>query len=141
PNPNWGRCVGLTCDMTLVDYTIDDTNTMTSAAFENATVRSENRYDELSTEFTQVTLSAKHEFTDSFRIHGMVGNVVSEFDNPIQTTIVAEKRGLDFAYDYRGSYREGPELTYVVVVAYLNCWINISVSLCQYRTKNTYTEA
>src|SRR5690606_25133695 len=53
PNPNWGRCVVLTCDMTLVDYTIDDTNTMPSAAFENATVRSENRSAEQSTEFTQ----------------------------------------------------------------------------------------
>lgn len=140
-NPNWGRCVGLTCDMTLVDHTIDDTNTMTSAAFENATVRSENRYDELSTEFTQITLSAKHEFTDSFRIDGMVGNVVSEFDNPIQTTIVAEKRGLDFAYDYSGSYREGPALIFDDEVSNLNGWSANSVRLRPLSTKNTYNAA
>src|SRR5690606_39750711 len=74
-------------------------------------------------------------------IHGMVGNVVSEFDNPIQTTIVAEKRGLDFAYDYRGSYREGPVLTFDDEVSNLNGWSTNSVRLRPLSTKNTYDAA
>jgi len=140
-NPNWGKCVGITCRMGLTDYTIDSTGTMTSAAFNNATVRSENRYDELSTEFTQITLSAKHDITDSFRINGMVGSVVSEFDNPIQTTIVAEKSGLDFGYDYSGSNRENPALVFDSEVSNLDGWSTNSVRLRPLSAKNTYDAA
>ena len=140
-NPNWGRCVGITCNMVLNDYTIDGTNTMTAASFDNAVIRSENRYDELSTEFTQFTLSAKHEFTDSFRIDGLVGNVVSEFDNPIQTTIVAQKNGVDFAYDYTGSNREDPVLIFGSEVSDLDGWSSNSVRLRPLSAKNTYDAA
>lgn len=141
PNPNWGRCVGLTCNMVLTDYEIDDTNTMTAASFNDATVRAENRYDELTTEFTQITLSAKHEFSDSFRFDGLIGRVESDFDNPIQTTIVAEKRGLDFAYDYSGSNRENPMLTFDNEVSNLSGWNTNSVRLRPLSAQNTYDAA
>src|SRR5690606_41140989 len=86
--------------------------TLTYAAFENATFRAENRYDELTTDFTQVTLNASHEFSDRLRGTAMLGRAESEFDNPIQTTVVMEKSGLDFSYDYRGGRRENPELIF-----------------------------
>ncbi len=127
--------------MNVLSYQIDDTNTLTAASFENATIRSENRFDELSTEFTQVTLHAKHEFTDSFRIDGMVGNVTSEFDNPIQTTIVAQKTGIDFAYDYSGSNREDPILEFGSEVSELNGWSSNSVRLRPLSAENTYDAA
>src|SRR5690606_33830465 len=132
---------GQTNPMNVVSYQIETTDTLTAAALENATVRSENRYDELSTEFTQITLSAKHDFSDSFRINGMIGSVVSEFDNPIQTTIVAEKSGLDFAYDYSGSNRESPVLTFDDEVSNLNGWSTNSVRLRPLSAKNTYDAA
>jgi iron complex outermembrane receptor protein len=103
---------GQTSPMTVVDYEIDGSNTLTYAAFENATFRAENRYDELTTDFTQVTLNASHEFSDRLRGTAMLGRAESEFDNPIQTTVVMEKSGLDFSYDYRGGRRENPELIF-----------------------------
>lgn len=98
--------------MTITDYEIDDSNTVSYASFDNATVRAENRYDELSTEFTQFTLSATHDISESLRVSGLVGSAESKFDNPVQTTVVMEKSGLDFSYDYRGDRRENPYLTF-----------------------------
>src|SRR5690606_29002880 len=74
--------------MNVLSHTIDNTNTVTAASFQNATIQAENRYDELSTEFTQVNLNFSHEFTDRFRLSGMVGQSKSAFENPIQTTII-----------------------------------------------------
>lgn len=98
--------------MTVVDYEIDSSDTMTYGVFENALVRAENRYDELSTTFQQITLSAEHQFTDSLKLNAMVGQAESEFDNPIQTTVVMQKSGLDFSYDYRGGFRENPQIIF-----------------------------
>lgn len=103
---------GQTSPMTVVDYEIDGSNTVAYAAFENATFRAENRYDELTTDFTQVTLNASHEFSERLRGTAMIGRAESEFDNPVQTTVVMEKSGLDFSYDYRGSRRENPVLIF-----------------------------
>lgn len=103
---------GQTTPMTVVDYEIDGSNTVTYAAFENATFRSENRYDELTTDFTQVTLNATHEFSDRLRGSAMIGRAESEFDNPIQTTVVMQKSGLNFSYDYRDGKRENPVLIF-----------------------------
>src|SRR5690606_19479735 len=83
-------------DMNILSHTIDNTNTVTAASFENATIQAENRYDELATEFTQVNLNFSHEFSDRLRLSGMVGQSKSAFENPIQTTIIARKRGIDF---------------------------------------------
>lgn len=132
---------GNTNRMNVLSYTLDDTNTVTAASFENATVRAENRYDELSTEFTQFTLSAKHEFSDSFRMNALLGTVESVFDNPIQTTIVAEKTGINFAYDYSGSNRQDPVLTFGSEVSNLNGWGTNSVRLRPLGATNTYDSA
>lgn len=103
---------GLTSQMTVVDYVIDNTNTMHYGAFGNTTFRSENRFDELSSEFTQLTLSGTHAFSDRLRLSALAGRAESEFDNPIQTTVVMEKTGLDFTYDYRGRLRDNPILVF-----------------------------
>lgn len=132
---------GNTNRMNVLSYTLDDTNTVTAANFENATIRAENRYDELSTEFTQVTLSAKHDFSDTFRINGLVGTVESKFDNPIQTTIVAEKTGMAFGYDYGGNKRQNPALTFDAGVSDLNGWATNSVRLRPLGATNTYDSA
>ncbi|WP_416307503.1 TonB-dependent receptor [Neptunicella sp. SCSIO 80796] len=132
---------GLTSDMNVTSYEIDGTNTMTQGAFENATVRSENRYDELSTEFTQYTLGLEHAFSDTLRMDGMIGTAESEFDNPIQTTIVMEKRGVDFSYDYRGSKRQDPELVFGSAVYDPQGWSPNSVRLRPLGAKNTFDTA
>lgn len=98
--------------MTVNDFEIDNTNTVTYADFDGATVRAENRYDELSTEFSQVTLSALHQFNNALSVNGLIGHASSKYDNPIQTTIVTQKSGLHFQYDYRDDKREDPFLMF-----------------------------
>lgn len=72
-------------------------------SFDNVDARAENRHDEWSTAFTQVQLRGEHSFSDSFRIDGMVGTSSSKHDNPIQTTVMMDKRNVDnYSYDYRG---------------------------------------
>ncbi|WP_438862485.1 TonB-dependent receptor [Neptunicella sp.] len=132
---------GLTSGMNVTSYEIDGTNTMTQGAFENATVRSENRYDELSTEFTQYTLSLEHALSDTLRLDGLVGTAKSEFDNPIQTTIVMEKRGVDFSYDYRGGKRQDPELIFGSGVYDADGWSPNSVRLRPLGAQNTFDTA
>lgn len=97
-----------TSAMNVLSHTLDNTNTVTAASFENATIQAENRYDELATEFTQVNLSFKQDFSDRLRLSGRIGQAKSEFENPIQTTVIARKQGIDFSYDYTGANRESP---------------------------------
>jgi iron complex outermembrane recepter protein len=131
----------LTRVMTVTGYEIDNSNTMTYGAFENATVRSESRYDELSTEFTQFTLSLEHTFSSRLSVDAMIGSAKSNFDNPIQTTIVMEKRGVDFSYDYRGGLREDPRLTFGSEVFDKNGWSSNSLRLRPLGAENTFDSA
>ena len=132
---------GNTGVMNVVDYFIDDTNTMTYGSFENATIRAENRFDELGTEFSQYNLSLKRHLTDDLSMDAMVGTAKSEFDNPVQTTLVAEKRGVAFAYDYRGGNRESPALTYGAGVFDPTGWTSNSVRLRPLGAENTFDTA
>ncbi len=73
--------------------------------FDGVGVRSEQRHDEWSTQFQQIGLSGEHRFSDSFKINGQVGTSSSRHRNPIQTTIIMDKAGVDgYSYDYRNSY-------------------------------------
>ncbi|KKO47212.1 TonB-dependent receptor [Arsukibacterium ikkense] len=127
--------------MNVLDYEVDNTNTVTYASFENAVVRNENRYDELSTDFLQFTLSAQHQLTDDLKIDGMIGRAKSEFDNPVQTTIVMEKRGVNFSYDYRGGKRAAPELLFGAEVYNPVGWATNSVRLRPLSAENTFDNA
>lgn len=96
----------------VTDFTLDPSqNIMDSGTFNispnaNGThpIRSEARFDELKTEFTQFTLNVDHEFTDRLRSNFTAGTVESEFDNPVQTTILFDAIGdvTGYSYDFRG---------------------------------------
>ncbi|MED5549137.1 MAG: TonB-dependent receptor [Pseudomonadota bacterium] len=96
------------------DYTIDASrNIMDSGTFDisgnaNGThpIRSEGRFDELTTDFTQFTLDVEHDFTDRLRGQFIAGTVESEFDNPVQTTILFDAVGdvTGYSYDFRNSH-------------------------------------
>ncbi|MBK8068761.1 MAG: TonB-dependent receptor, partial [Rhodanobacteraceae bacterium] len=74
--------------------------------FDNVDVRSESRYDELDTRFTQFSLTGEHEVSDRFRIDGRIGRAESKFDNPIQTTITLDRVDADgVVWDYRNNDR------------------------------------
>ncbi|MGN0922340.1 MAG: TonB-dependent receptor [Cellvibrio sp.] len=128
----------LTGAMTVNSYTVDEHNTVIAADFSGATVRSENRYDEMSTEFTQITLTGEHEFTDSFRGNFLIGTSESEFDNSVQTTLIAQKQGIDFSYDYSGANRTDPVLTWGAEIEDLNGWATNSVRMRPMVTNNKF---
>lgn len=82
------------------------TGTLVYGLFDDVDIRSEQRYDELTTEFKQLTLNGSHELTDKLRLNGLVGWASSEFDNPIQTTLLWDIADVDgYSYDYRGDSR------------------------------------
>lgn len=83
------------------DYEIEG-NSLVYAAISNADAQVENRFDELSTDFQQVTLTAAHEFTDRLRMNVFLGSSSSEFSNPVQNTIIARANGVGMTWDYRG---------------------------------------
>ena len=86
---------------------IMDSGTFDISANANRThpIRSEGRYDELSTEFTQFTLNVDHDFSDRLRGNFLAGTVTSDFDNPIQTTILFDAVGdvTGYSYDFRNN--------------------------------------
>lgn len=97
----------------VLDYSINpNNNTMEYGLFDvnplpNGThpIRSENRFDELETIFTQYTVNVDHDFTDRLRGNLLAGRVVSEFDNPVQTTMFFDALGTvsGYSYDFRGN--------------------------------------
>jgi TonB-dependent receptor len=82
------------------------TQNMVYGLFNDVDVRSEQRYDELETEFTQFTLSGEHAFSDTVHLTGMVGRSESDHDNPIQTTLLWDINDADgVSFDFRGNSR------------------------------------
>ena len=74
--------------------------------FDDVDVRSESRFDELDTKFTQYVLNGSHRFSDSIEMRGLVGHAKSEHDNPIQTTVTIDRSNTDgYSWDYRDDDR------------------------------------
>lgn len=93
----------------VANYTIQN-NTMIAASLEGVRLLSENRFDEMSTDFMQNTITLKQEFTDTFRMEALLGKTKSDFTNPIQNTVMMQADGQAFTYDYRD--RNSPVLTF-----------------------------
>src|SRR5688572_26558006 len=94
------------------DAVIDGSNTIVYGVFDNVDTRSEARFDELRTDFTHLTLDGSHEFSETLRLHALVGYSEAEHDNPIQTTLLFDRADVDgYSYDYRGNSRL-PVITY-----------------------------
>ncbi|MGO4221174.1 TonB-dependent receptor [Lysobacter sp. TAF61] len=90
----------------VVDSAVDAHGNMVYGLFNNVDVRSEARYDELETKFTQWNFYADHSITDDFKVNAEFGQAKSEFENPIQTTITLDRNNAQgYSYDYRGDNR------------------------------------
>lgn len=100
--PNFSAGLG---QVDILDAEIRGTN-LVYGVFNDVDVRSEQRYDELQTEFTQFTLSGTHSFTDALHLSALVGRAESKHDNPVQTTLLWDINDADgVSYDYRGGSR------------------------------------
>lgn len=87
-------------------------NSLVYGRFNDVDIRSEARYDELSTQFMQYTLDGKHEVSDQLRVWGLIGYAESKHENPIQTTLLFDANDVDgYSFDYRGDNRL-PVITY-----------------------------
>lgn len=82
------------------DYAIAG-KTLAYANVSGARLLAESRQDELTTDFSMYTLSAKHEFSDRFRVNALLGTSKSDFQNPIQNTIIMQANNQNFIWDYR----------------------------------------
>ena len=96
----------------MVAAEVDSRGNLVYGVFNNVDVRSESRFDELSTEFSQYSLSLEQDITDRLKLNAMVGTSTSEFKNPVQTTVTFDIQNLDgYSWDYRGNSRL-PVITY-----------------------------
>ena len=69
-------------------------------------IRSESRFDELNTTFTQPTLTLEHKFNDSWSMSAKAGRAKSKFRNPVQTTVTLDALNVDgYTLDFRGNDR------------------------------------
>lgn len=75
-------------------------------------IRAESRFDELSTKFTQPTLTVEHEFSNSLKLTSWLGRAESKFRNPVQTTTTLDALNVNgYAIDFRDDDRR-PRITY-----------------------------
>jgi len=90
----------------VLESEIDDRGNLVYGRFDNVDVRSEARYDELETKFTQSSFYFNHAISDDFKLNAQLGHAKSEFANPIQTTITMDRFNVQgYSYDYRGNDR------------------------------------
>ncbi len=126
-------------NMVLRDGYIDPTsNALTYAVFDGAGVRSEQRRDEWSTEFKQVSLSGEHRFSDAFKVNLLVGHSKSEHANPVQTTLIMDKANVPgYSYDFRNSVTH-PVFNYGIDPTDANGWTLAEVRLRPQYASNSF---
>lgn len=80
--------------------------------FNGVDIRSESRFDELTTKFTQPTLTVEHQLNDTIRLSGKIGRADSKFRNPFQTTTTLDALNVNgYTIDFRNDSRL-PNITY-----------------------------
>ena len=87
-------------------------NELVYGRFNNVDVRSESRFDELNTQFTQVSFTLDHRFTDRLTGRFYAGRATSDYTNPVQTTVTLDRQNTQgFSWDFRGN-RNTPVINY-----------------------------
>ncbi len=94
-----------------------ENNMLVYGLFDNVDIRSESRFDVLSTEFLQYSVTAEHDFSDKLRGSYYYGRAESNFDNPIQTTVTLDRSNVSgYSWDFRGN-PDTPVISYGFDVA------------------------
>ncbi len=126
-------------NMVLRDGYIDPTSgALLYGVFDGAGVRSEQRRDEWSTEFKQVSLSGEHRFSDAFKVNLLVGHSKSEHANPVQTTLIMDKANVSgYSYDFRNSTTH-PTFNYGIDPTDPNGWTLAEVRLRPQYASNSF---
>jgi iron complex outermembrane recepter protein len=106
----------------IVRDAVVENNMLVYGLFDNVDMRSESRFDQLSTEFLQISFTAEHEFTERLRGRYYFGRAESTFENPIQTTVTLDRQDTDgYGWDFRGNMN-APLITYGFDPASATSW-------------------
>lgn len=112
-----------------VEVEVSPRGELVYGVFNNVDVRSEQRFDELQTEFIQPTITIEHEFSDTLRARGYVGRAISDFENPVQTTTTFDRQNVQgYSFDFRGNPNT-PRIDYGFDVANPANWLWRDASL------------
>jgi TonB-dependent receptor len=116
----------------------NQTSTLVAGTFNDVDIRSEARYDDLSTQFTQFSLNGDHSFTDTLKFHAMVGRARSNHDNPISTTLIMDAQDVDgYSYNYQNDSRL-PTISYGNAnVTAANTWTLAQIRINSVQVDNT----
>jgi iron complex outermembrane recepter protein len=125
----------------VMSYVIDGRNNLIAGTFNDVDIRSEARFDELSTTFEQVSLSYEQELTDSLRLNFLLGSSTSDHDNPVQTTLLFDRLDVDgYSYDYSVNDRL-PLITYPFDVTSPASYALTQIRLRPQAAENTFDNA
>jgi len=90
----------------VVQAQYDDRGRLLYGVFNGVDIRSETRFDDLSTKFTQPTLTVAHRISDTLDMNLRVGRAKSDFKNPQQTTVTLDAPNVNgYTIDFRNSDR------------------------------------
>ncbi len=90
----------------------DSNGALLHGTYNGVDIRAESRFDELSTVFTQPTLTLDTTLSETVRMNARVGRATSKFRNPIQTTTTLDALNVNgYTMDFRGNDR-APAITY-----------------------------
>ena len=96
----------------VVQAQYDDKGRLLYGVFNGVDIRSETRFDDLSTKFTQPTLTVAHRISDTLDLNFRLGRAKSKFENPLQTTVTLDAPNVNgYTIDFRNSDRL-PSITY-----------------------------
>jgi TonB-dependent receptor len=130
----------------VVDYTVTSPRSnfpvMTKGTFNNIDLKTEQRHDELETEFKQITLDGEHQFTDKLKVKGVIGYSKSAFANPVQNTVQWDQYNVqNYTWDYsRGDAY--PVITYGNGdLKNADAWTLAEIRMVQGYIDNTYQTA
>lgn len=98
----------------VVDTAYASNGALLHGVYNGVDLRSESRYDELSTEFVQPTITLEHDLSDNLRLNAKYGVANSRFRNPVQTTATLDATNVNgYSIDFRGNDRL-PTVSYPV---------------------------
>ena len=96
----------------VVDVAYAPNGAMLYGTFNGVDIRSESRFDKLTTTFNQPSLTWEQEVTDTLRFNAKIGRADSKFRNPVQTTTTLDALNVNgYTIDFRGNDRL-PTITY-----------------------------
>jgi TonB-dependent receptor len=93
------------------DYTINDMGDLIKGSFNNVDIRTENRHDELRTQFGELALKWDQDVGDHLKLHAYVGASRSVQNNPVQTTLSFDAYDVQ-GYSYDFTNQNAPTFTY-----------------------------